>query len=86
MSLSTSRLKFFDNVLEKRPNINIFGHEVQMTGFDLGHNEHVIQHLYKFTFLCKPLDHKQRGEPASHAVETLEIGWFAENACHPRHG
>src|SRR4051812_42970896 len=40
----------------------------------------VIQHLYKFTFLCKPLDDAQPGEPASHAVETLEIGWFAENA------
>jgi len=40
----------------------------------------VIQHLYKFTFLCKPLDNGQPGEPISHAVETLEIGWFAENA------
>jgi len=40
----------------------------------------VIQHLYKFTFLCKPLDAGQPGEPASHAVEALEIGWFAENA------
>jgi 8-oxo-dGTP pyrophosphatase MutT (NUDIX family) len=37
----------------------------------------VIQHLYKFTFLCKLLDDGQRSEPASHAVETLEIGWFA---------
>ena len=40
----------------------------------------VIQHLYKFTFLCSPLDQGQLREPASHAVETLEIGWFAENA------
>ena len=40
----------------------------------------VIQHLYKFTFLCRPLDQGQLPEPASHAVETLEIGWFAENA------
>jgi len=40
----------------------------------------VIQHLYKFTFLCKPLDEGQLRDPASHAVETLEIGWFAENA------
>jgi len=40
----------------------------------------VIQHLYKFTFLCKPLDNGQLREPASHAIETLEIGWFAENA------
>ena len=40
----------------------------------------VVQHLYKFTFLCKPLDEGQVQQPASHAVETLEIGWFAENA------
>jgi ADP-ribose pyrophosphatase YjhB (NUDIX family) len=40
----------------------------------------VIQHLYKFTFLCKPLDDRQPDEPVSHAVETLESGWFAENA------
>jgi ADP-ribose pyrophosphatase YjhB (NUDIX family) len=40
----------------------------------------VIQHLYKFTFLCKPLDDRQPRDPASHAVETLEIGWFAETA------
>jgi ADP-ribose pyrophosphatase YjhB (NUDIX family) len=40
----------------------------------------VIQHLYKFTFLCKPLDEGQLRETASHAVETLEIGWFAESA------
>ena len=40
----------------------------------------VIQHLYKFTFLCKPLDNGQQGKPISHAVETLESGWFAENA------
>ena len=40
----------------------------------------IIQHLYKFTFLCKPLDNGQQGEPISHAVETLESGWFAENA------
>src|SRR5215216_1412238 len=40
----------------------------------------VVQHLYKFTFLCKPLDDRQPAEPASHAVETLESGWFAEDA------
>jgi ADP-ribose pyrophosphatase YjhB (NUDIX family) len=40
----------------------------------------VIQHLYKFTFLCKPLDNGQTGEPVSHAIETLESGWFAEDA------
>jgi ADP-ribose pyrophosphatase YjhB (NUDIX family) len=40
----------------------------------------VIQHLYKFTFLCKPLDGGQVRETPSHAIETLEIGWFAEDA------
>jgi 8-oxo-dGTP pyrophosphatase MutT (NUDIX family) len=39
----------------------------------------VIQHLYKFTFLCKPLEGQVRKTP-SHAIETLEIGWFAEDA------
>jgi ADP-ribose pyrophosphatase YjhB (NUDIX family) len=39
----------------------------------------VVQHLYKFTFLCKPLSAGQPPEPASHAVETLEFGWFAED-------
>ena len=35
------------------------------------------QHLYKFTFLCRPL----KGAPVeapSHAVETLEAAWFPE--------
>jgi len=40
----------------------------------------VVQHLYKFTFLCKPLDLGQPGEAISHAVETLDTGWFTENA------
>jgi ADP-ribose pyrophosphatase YjhB (NUDIX family) len=40
----------------------------------------VAQHLYKFTFLCRPLDADLPHEPASHAIETLEIGWFAEDA------
>ena len=39
----------------------------------------VIQHLYKFTFLCKPLDGGQAREAPSHAIETLETGWFAED-------
>jgi 8-oxo-dGTP pyrophosphatase MutT (NUDIX family) len=39
----------------------------------------VVQQLYKFTFLCKPLDRERPPEPASHAVETLETGWFAED-------
>jgi ADP-ribose pyrophosphatase YjhB (NUDIX family) len=40
----------------------------------------VAQHLYKFTFLCKPLDGGQAREAPSHAVETLELGWFTEDA------
>jgi ADP-ribose pyrophosphatase YjhB (NUDIX family) len=40
----------------------------------------VAQHLYKFTFLCAPLDGGQAREAPSHAIETLETGWFAENA------
>ena len=35
------------------------------------------QHLYKFTFLCRPLEDTP-GEAPSHAVETLETGWFPE--------
>lgn len=34
-------------------------------------------HVYKFTFLCKPLD-LENNEPFD-MHETLEIGWFAEN-------
>ena len=40
----------------------------------------VAQHLYKFTFLCKPIDGGQAHEAPSHALETLESGWFAEDA------
>src|SRR6266511_661734 len=40
----------------------------------------VIQHLYKFTFLCKLLEGGQEGVAPAHAIETLEIGWFAEDA------
>jgi ADP-ribose pyrophosphatase YjhB (NUDIX family) len=39
----------------------------------------VAQHIYKFTFLCRPLDGGRVVETPSHAVETLEIGWFAED-------
>ena len=38
----------------------------------------VAQHIYKFTFLCRPLDGGQVADTPSHANETLEIGWFAE--------
>ncbi len=37
----------------------------------------VLHHVYKFTFLCEPLD-VQNNEPFD-PHETLEIGWFAEN-------
>jgi ADP-ribose pyrophosphatase YjhB (NUDIX family) len=40
----------------------------------------VAQQIYKFTFLCRPLDGGQVVETPSHAIETLEIGWFAEDA------
>lgn len=40
--------------------------------------ERVAQHLYKFTFLCQPRDGKKAAQPASHMLETLETGWFAE--------
>jgi ADP-ribose pyrophosphatase YjhB (NUDIX family) len=40
----------------------------------------VAQHFYKFTFLCRPLDDGRVVEAPSHAIETLEIGWFAEEA------
>lgn len=36
------------------------------------------QHLYKLQFLGRPLNRGQE-EPISHAVETLETGWFAED-------
>ena len=35
------------------------------------------QHVYKFTFLCEPID-MHSNDPFD-PVETLEIGWFAEN-------
>ncbi|MBA3947199.1 MAG: NUDIX hydrolase N-terminal domain-containing protein [Herpetosiphonaceae bacterium] len=37
------------------------------------------QHLYKFTFLCKPLDLELEQATPSHAIETLGSGWFAED-------
>jgi ADP-ribose pyrophosphatase YjhB (NUDIX family) len=40
----------------------------------------VAQHLYKFTFLCQPLDGGEPIAAPSHAIETAEIGWFAEEA------
>jgi len=37
----------------------------------------ITHHVYKFTFLCEPLD-EQSNDPFDPS-ETLEIGWFAEN-------
>ena len=34
-------------------------------------------HLYQFVFLCKPSSRK--ADKPSHAVETLEVGWFTES-------
>jgi mutator protein MutT len=36
-------------------------------------------HLYQLVFLCKPLSGGS-SEPASHAQEVLDTGWFAEEA------
>lgn len=38
------------------------------------------QHIYIFTFLYKPLDEGRVDHPPFHMVETVEIGWFAEEA------
>ena len=35
-------------------------------------------HLYILAFLCEPLDHEV--EKPSHAVEVLNVGWFAEGS------
>jgi ADP-ribose pyrophosphatase YjhB (NUDIX family) len=40
----------------------------------------VAQHMYKFTFLCRSLQEGNAVEAPSHALETLETGWFAEDA------
>jgi 8-oxo-dGTP pyrophosphatase MutT (NUDIX family) len=37
-----------------------------------------LQHVYKFTFLCEPLE-GQQVDPFD-PLETLETGWFDENA------
>lgn len=37
------------------------------------------QHLYKLTFLCRPLKAEAPEEP-THAQETLDIAWFSETA------
>lgn len=39
----------------------------------------VAQHIYKFTFLCRPFDDGQAVETPSHAIEMLEVGWFPEH-------
>jgi 8-oxo-dGTP diphosphatase len=38
------------------------------------------EHIYKFTFLCKPLSRDQWNEAPSHTLETSETGWFAADA------
>ena len=35
-------------------------------------------HLYHFTFLCEPLNHREIERP-SHANEVLDVGWFPED-------
>jgi ADP-ribose pyrophosphatase YjhB (NUDIX family) len=39
-------------------------------------------HLYQFVFLCRPLPGVPN-QPPSHAIESLEIAWFAESALPP---
>lgn len=45
-------------------------------------------HLYQFVFLCRPLTGHDIGN-ASHAHETLDVGWFTDDALprdlHPAH-
>jgi 8-oxo-dGTP pyrophosphatase MutT (NUDIX family) len=36
-------------------------------------------HLYLLTFLCRPIEGEERREP-SHAIEVLDVRWFAEDA------
>ncbi len=38
------------------------------------------QHIYKFTFLCRPVQTDHNHATASHAHETLETGWFGEKS------
>ena len=52
--------------------VGIYDNRLRETG--------VIQHMYKFTFLCRALDSSEASPAPSHAIETLEIGWFAEDA------
>ena len=37
-------------------------------------------HLYQLVFLCRPLDGSKLVETPSHAIEVLDVGWFAEHA------
>jgi hypothetical protein len=39
----------------------------------------MAQQVYKFTFLCRPDLRQPLAWPPSHALETLEIGWFHED-------
>jgi len=39
----------------------------------------LAQQIYKFTFLCRPDLTQSASWPPSHAIETLEIGWFRED-------
>lgn len=38
------------------------------------------QQIYKFTFLCRPDESRPPVWPPTFAIETLEIGWFAEQS------
>ena len=48
-------------------------HDSRLCGTETRH------HLYHLLFLCRPLNKGEVGE-ASHAIEVLDVGWYAEDA------
>jgi len=48
-------------------------HDSRLCGTETRH------HLYHLLFLCRPLNKSEAGE-ASHAIEVLDVGWYAEDA------
>ena len=45
----------------------------------LTHNRQGPHHLYQIVFLCRPINH-ERPDPPHHPEETIEQGWFSEDA------
>ena len=48
----------------------------------LTHNRQGPHHLYQIVFLCRPINHKNP-DPPHHPEETIEQGWFSEDALPP---